>query len=55
MDGHHGSIRIESPNNESSQKSAGDGKQPSGASFVMFFPAAAANPLVGEPAHLVIS
>jgi signal transduction histidine kinase len=60
IDGHHGSIRIEnsknvSSHNESSQNSVGDGAQPSGATFVMFFPAASANASVGESAHLVIS
>jgi len=46
IDGHHGSIRIES---------AGNAAQASGAGFVIFFPAASENAAVGETAHLVIS
>ena len=45
IDGHHGSIRVES----------GDGGPGQGASFVMFFPAASETSAVGENAHLVIS
>ena len=46
IDGHHGSIRIESSSANS---------QPSGAAFVMFFPAGANDSQVSKPAHLVIS
>jgi two-component system sensor histidine kinase HydH len=49
IDGHHGSIRIESP-----AGTAGDDAG-SGACFVMFFPAASENSEVDETAHLVIS
>lgn len=45
IDGHHGSIRVES----------GDGGPGRGACFVMFFPAASETAAVGENAHLVIS
>ena len=45
IDGHHGSIRVES----------GDGGPGQGACFVMFFPAASETAAVGENAHLVIS
>jgi signal transduction histidine kinase len=45
IDGHHGSIRVES----------GDGGQGQGACFIMFFPAASETAAVGESAHLVIS
>ena len=47
IDGHHGSIRIESSDNESAARS--------GAHFVIFFPAASEKASVGETAHLVIS
>jgi signal transduction histidine kinase len=45
IDGHHGSIRVES----------GDGGPSHGACFVMFFPAASERAAVGENGHLVIS
>ena len=45
IDGHHGSIRVDS----------GDGGQDQGACFIMFFPAASETAKVGEKAHLVIS
>jgi len=45
IDGHHGSIRVES----------GDGGQGQGACFIMFFPAASETAAVGESSHLVIS
>lgn len=47
IDGHHGSIRIES--------SESSGGAATGARFVIFFPAASENTVMGEPAHLVIS
>jgi len=47
IDGHHGSIRVESAN-------AGDGGQGPGACFVIFFPVASENSVVVEK-HLVIS
>ena len=50
IDGHQGSIRIESPDHP-----AGDGAQDSGARFVIFFPAASENAALGSAAHLVIS
>ncbi len=49
VDGHHGSIRVESPSNPAQDDGAG-----SGASFVMFFPVASENAVV-DHAHLVIS
>ena len=50
IDGHHGTIRIEGP------VGAGDGEPGTGASFVMFFPAASSETLASmQPAHLVIS
>ena len=50
IDGHHGSIRIESSG------VSGDGAAKQGACFVMFFPAASAEELSAQPsAHLVIS
>lgn len=49
IDGHHGSIRIESPANFD------DGAGGSGARFVIFFPAASETAIAGEAAHLVIS
>lgn len=45
VDGHHGSIRVES----------GDGGQGQGACFIMFFPAASETAAVRENTHLVIS
>lgn len=47
VDGHHGSIRVESAGSE--------GGQGTGACFVMFFPAASENTPAGDKAHLVIS
>jgi two-component system, NtrC family, sensor histidine kinase HydH len=50
IDGHHGSIRIESSNHST------DGPESnSGARFVIFFPAASENAALGSAAHLVIS
>jgi two-component system, NtrC family, sensor histidine kinase HydH len=55
IDGHHGTIRIESGRIEGSG-GAGDDGQGLGASFVVFFPAASSETLSSEqPAHLVIS
>ena len=48
IDGHHGSIRVESA-------SQGDRGQGTGACFVVFFPAAEGNKRAAEPAHGVIS
>ena len=50
IDGHHGSIRIESPDT-----APGDGTQGPGACFVMFLPALGDTAAVGENTHLVIS
>jgi two-component system, NtrC family, sensor histidine kinase HydH len=50
IDGHQGTIRI-----ESADKPAGDGAKGPGARFVIFFPAASDRAAVGETAHLVIS
>ena len=50
IDGHHGSIRIESSN-----RPADDPEPNSGARFVIFFPAASENATLGSAAHLVIS
>ncbi len=50
VDGHHGSIRVESPTN-----AAGNAAQGSGACFIMFFPAASASTDAATHAHLVIS
>ena len=50
IDGHHGTIRVESPGDP-----AGDATQGSGARFVIFFPAASDQAAVGETSHLVIS
>jgi len=49
IDGHHGTIRIESAG------SGGAGVEPSGTTFVMFFPAASDRNVISEPEHLVIS
>ncbi len=49
IDGHHGSIRIESA------KEQPDDGHGTGACFVMFFPAASEATAVGASAHLVIS
>lgn len=48
IDGHHGSIRIEGSN-------AKDPLHPSGAAFVIFFPAATSDTQMSKPVHLVIS
>jgi two-component system, NtrC family, sensor histidine kinase HydH len=50
MDGHHGSIRVESPANPVSS----DGDR-NGARFMMFFPAATEGSKTADHAHLVIS
>jgi nitrogen-specific signal transduction histidine kinase len=50
IDGHHGTIRI-----ESSDQAAGNGASGSGARFVIFFPVASDRATLGETAHLVIS
>jgi signal transduction histidine kinase len=50
IDGHHGSIRI-----ESSDIPSGDGAQGPGACFVIFLPALGETTAVGENTHLVIS
>jgi signal transduction histidine kinase len=50
IDGHQGSIRI-----ESATEPAGNGASGPGARFVIFFPAAADNAAVDQSAHLVIS
>lgn len=50
IDGHHGSVRI-----ESRPESAGNGGQSQGACFVIFFPTAREKTAMGETAHLVIS
>ena len=47
IDGHQGTIRIESADNSAAQGQ--------GARFVVFFPAASDRAAVGESAHLVIS
>jgi two-component system, NtrC family, sensor histidine kinase HydH len=58
VDGHHGSIRLEvadsSTGNGGSNSGHGSGSGP-GARFVIFFPAATENDIVGASAHLVIS
>jgi two-component system, NtrC family, sensor histidine kinase HydH len=50
IDGHQGSIRVESPGNR-----AGDSGHGPGARFVIFFPAASDKVAAGQTAHLVIS
>jgi signal transduction histidine kinase len=50
IDGHHGSIRIESANHPAS-----NGAQGHGACFVIFFPAVNETNAVGDKTHLVIS
>jgi two-component system, NtrC family, sensor histidine kinase HydH len=50
IDGHQGSIRVESADNPS-----GGAAQGQGARFVIFFPAANDKAAVGQTAHLVIS
>jgi two-component system, NtrC family, sensor histidine kinase HydH len=70
IDGHHGTIRIEapraasgdgdrslveSPSIESGSVESGSSASGPGARFVIFFPAASDNSVVGETSHLVIS
>ena len=55
IDGHHGSIRIETPGNPAGDGDRSPGTRSPGAHFVMFFPAADERTAVGETAHLVIS
>src|ERR1700728_387630 len=60
IDGHHGTIRIEAPEDSAGEVATGSGepgkREPSqGARFVIFFPAASSQTAVGETAHLVIS
>jgi signal transduction histidine kinase len=50
IDGHQGSIRVESP-----EHPAGGAAQGTGARFVIFFPAATDKVAAGQTAHLVIS
>jgi two-component system nitrogen regulation sensor histidine kinase GlnL len=50
VDGHHGTIRIESSDHRTDESSPGEG-----ARFVIFFPAAGDETPVGKAAHLVIS
>jgi two-component system, NtrC family, sensor histidine kinase HydH len=50
IDGHHGTIRVESPDNSSN-----GGAAVAGARFVIFFPAIGDKAAVGQSAHLVIS
>ncbi len=50
IDGHHGHIRIESPDLSLNESSSGPG-----AHFVIFFPAAGDKGALAETAHLVIS
>jgi signal transduction histidine kinase len=50
VDGHHGSIRLESP-----ADAASNARQGTGARFIMFFPAASAGTAAASPAHMVIS
>ena len=60
IDGHHGTIRIEAPEDSAGEVATGSSepgkREPSqGAQFVIFFPAASPQTAVGETAHLVIS
>ena len=60
IDGHHGTIRIETPGSysrdgNSGGNSGGVNVANPGAHFVIFLPAASDNAAVGETAHLVIS
>jgi len=59
IDGHRGSIRVESGDAPTDGGRVADGSGPSapgpGARFVIFFPAANEKAAVGETAHLVIS
>jgi len=58
IDGHHGTIRIEAPDNFADEKAAGEpGSNVAGpgAHFVIFLPAANEQSAVGKSAHLVIS
>jgi signal transduction histidine kinase len=50
IDGHHGTIRI-----ETADIAAGEGAQGPGASFVIFLPAVSETSTVPETSHLVIS
>ena len=53
IDGHHGSIRVESAGHPAGD--GGSGAMGSGARFIMFFPAAHDQAATGQSAHLVIS
>jgi two-component system, NtrC family, sensor histidine kinase HydH len=55
IDGHQGTIRIESSDSSAGSGAAGQGAPASGARFVMFLPAASENAAMGSAAHLVIS
>ena len=58
IDGHHGTIRIEPPldtGGDGDRGPAPSGGSGPGAHFVIFFPAASKQSVVGETAHLVIS
>src|ERR1700728_917151 len=60
IDGHHGTIRIEAPEDSAGEVATGSGepgkREPSqGARVVIFFPAASSQTAVGDTAHLVIS
>jgi len=58
IDGHHGTIRIEASGNPSGDGASGaeeSGTAGPGAHFVIFFPAATDQTVLGEAAHLVIS
>ncbi|MGA8340316.1 MAG: ATP-binding protein [Candidatus Sulfotelmatobacter sp.] len=60
IDGHHGTIRIETPGDPSGDGATGPDESGSGgagpgAHFVIFFPVATDTTAVGETAHLVIS
>jgi len=50
IDGHHGTIKIETPGHPAAGANEGPG-----AHFVIFFPAASGKIAIGESAHLVIS
>jgi signal transduction histidine kinase len=55
IDGHQGSIRIESAGETGSDAAAHSSSSGPGARFAIFFPAAADNAAAGQSAHLVIS
>ncbi len=55
IDGHHGTIRIESADHAAADGNRDPGRPGPGARFVIFLPAANDNAAVGETAHLVIS